>query len=143
MLISNYPSLLVSEDAPEMECATKTNLQVCILGFRDDECQNLVMDYSDFKKKCKVAGNEYTCPYLKRDSEKSPVDDLGKKNRRKIIELGVDLYQVESASHPGTFHVVDTAERSCDCKGFQFRGDCSHLRLALEEKKPNFQPSEV
>ena len=38
---------------------------------------------------------------------------------------------VPSASVPGKYHLV--TRTTCDCKGFQFRRDCSHLRAVKAE----------
>lgn len=37
------------------------------------------------------------------------------------------LELVPSQSEPGTYHVIDPVARTCDCKGFAYRGRCRHL----------------
>ena len=46
---------------------------------------------------------------------------------------------VASKSQAGSWHVVKVVngERTCDCKGYQYRGTCAHLRAVeqLERKR--------
>jgi hypothetical protein len=47
-----------------------------------------------------------------------------------IEKVGEGVYLVPSKSKPGTTHRVVDGE--CDCKGFYYRGHCSHIE-ALEQ----------
>ena len=50
------------------------------------------------------------------------------RDRRTGRQLAV---AVPSASVPGKFHLTTSA--TCDCRGFFYRGDCSHLRAVRAE----------
>jgi SWI/SNF-related matrix-associated actin-dependent regulator 1 of chromatin subfamily A len=45
------------------------------------------------------------------------------------------VIEIPSSSDPGTVYRVsiDAGVASCECKGFQYRGTCSHIRAALDE----------
>ena len=46
-----------------------------------------------------------------------------------IAEVAPHMYQAAS-SKPGVSYVVTTDPEHCDCMGFTFRKDCSHLEAA-------------
>lgn len=50
---------------------------------------------------------------------------------REVRRIGRDIYQVESQSNPGTFHLVTLGPRSCDCYDFVNnrapQGFCKHV----------------
>ncbi len=45
----------------------------------------------------------------------------------RVRRIGPGRYLVESASKPGTGHPVTVDH--CPCKGFSYRGTCSHVAL--------------
>jgi hypothetical protein len=57
------------------------------------------------------------------------------KDRRTGRQLAV---AVPSASTPNLYHL--TTSSSCDCKGFTYRGDCSHLRAVRAEIAARLAP---
>jgi hypothetical protein len=40
---------------------------------------------------------------------------------------GDALELIPSASEPGKFHLVDPVNKTCDCKGWEYRRTCRHL----------------
>jgi hypothetical protein len=44
-----------------------------------------------------------------------------------IVRDGKSAYLVPSRSHPELPHYVRLNPASCDCKGFQYRGQCAHV----------------
>jgi hypothetical protein len=60
------------------------------------------------------------------------------KDRRTGRQLAV---AVPSASVPGKFHL--TTSSSCDCRGFTYRGDCSHRRAVRAEIAVRQAPTPV
>jgi len=37
------------------------------------------------------------------------------------------LFACPSFTHEGVFYIIDTRDRTCTCKAFQYRGLCKHL----------------
>ena len=51
-----------------------------------------------------------------------------------FAEVGVDIYQVRSLTHPDKSYMV-TVEREevyCECKGYNYRRTCSHAEAIRE-----------
>lgn len=64
----------------------------------------------------------------------------------RIVKLKT-TYKVESASHPGTWYIVNLASRTCTCPEFVFRmkrigGICKHIS-AVEERSAGIAPTVV
>lgn len=54
---------------------------------------------------------------------------------RQVRRIGRDIYQVESQSKPGSYHLVQLGPRSCDCYDFVNgrapNGFCKHIIAVL------------
>ena len=51
----------------------------------------------------------------------------------RVWKIKEGVYGVDSASKPGHYWIVHTGYRTCDCPGFQFYGNCKHIRAVEEE----------
>lgn len=51
------------------------------------------------------------------------------------LDAGVRILEIPSNSDPGAVYrvKVDQGVASCECKGFAYRGTCSHVRAAIEQ----------
>jgi hypothetical protein len=51
------------------------------------------------------------------------------------LDTAAQMIEVPSNSDPGTVYRVKVEEgvASCECKGFGYRGTCSHVRAAIEQ----------
>jgi len=53
----------------------------------------------------------------------------------RIRHLSNSRYLVESATTPGLGHQCDVQRGKCGCRGFQYRGHCRHMDLAVAADK--------
>jgi len=53
----------------------------------------------------------------------------------RVRRLSAGRYLVESATSRGLGHQVDVTSGKCGCRGFQYRGHCRHLDLAVAADK--------
>lgn len=64
---------------------------------------------------------------------------MGRKLSGKVESIGNNLWQLPSSSNPDDCHIIWYDESSniygCDCKGYMYREDCSHVQAVITTMK--------